>query len=269
MPVVDEADVAHLDAERAVGQRDRARRGRDRDLLGEDGLQAVVADHRPRQLGEDPADEPHRPREQAEQRDEPDQLAGVDRAGRDPPRADREQDDGGERRQRVERRPRTSRARSPPRTRSSRRASRRVLEPLRLELLASEGLDDERAVDRLVRDRRDDADVLLAMRAGSSMRRAKLRFIRASAGNSSSADEREPRVGPEQLDHREQHERDHARPRTAPARTRRPPPSRRPPCGRAARRSASRGGTAAAARGSGPTRRGEASPSRARRRRRE
>ena len=45
----------------------------------EDLLEAVVADDRPGQLGQDPADEPHRPGQQPEQRHEPDQVAERDR----------------------------------------------------------------------------------------------------------------------------------------------------------------------------------------------
>ena len=102
--------------------------------------------------------------EQPEQRDEPDQLAERDRARRRParsrPRA------GAPSRAPAARRapPRTWRGCSPPSTRSSRSASACIGEPLGLGVLAPEGLDDERAVDRLVRDRGDLADVLLRAR---------------------------------------------------------------------------------------------------------
>ena len=64
----------HPDPSGPVGKRHRVHRREHGDGLAEDLSRARVPHHRARQLRQDPADEPHRPREEVEQRDEPDQL---------------------------------------------------------------------------------------------------------------------------------------------------------------------------------------------------
>ncbi len=74
MPSKHVMDVLGFETERAVGQRHRFHRGEHGDGLVEDLLEPVVPHHRSWQLRQDPADEPHRPREEVEQRDEADQA---------------------------------------------------------------------------------------------------------------------------------------------------------------------------------------------------
>ena len=141
-------------------------------------------------------------------------------------------------------------------------------EPRGLGRLPAEGLHDQGAVDRLVRDGGDLADRLLGAAGGSLHPTREAPVHQRERREHHEADQREPDVGPEQREQSEHHQRRARRSRTAPARRRRRPPSRRPPCGRAARRWASPGGTGARDPGTGPRSGSGASPSRARPRRR-
>ena len=80
---------ATVDAERAGGQRRRGRRsGIGAASVASTPVDAVVGDDRARQLLEQEADDPHREGEDAEQRHRLHQLAGGDRALRQPPGAE-------------------------------------------------------------------------------------------------------------------------------------------------------------------------------------
>ena len=107
--LVAERDVVEAHCERTGRQR-RHGCARDTevagpiDLTGQHAAHSVVTGHRPRQVAEHEPDEPQRPHHEPEQRDEADDLAGGRRALRHPPRAEGDEEDGGERRQRVEHR---------------------------------------------------------------------------------------------------------------------------------------------------------------------
>ena len=83
-------------------------------------------------------------------------------------------------------------------------------EPLGLGVLAPERLHDERAVDRLVRDGRDLADPLLRPRGRPLHPLGEGPVHQRERREQDRPDEREPRVGGEQLDHREDDQHDHA-----------------------------------------------------------
>ena len=111
----------------------------------------------------------------------PIELPQRDRAGGDPPRADRDQERRREGREGVERR--LERRPHVPGLDAFVPAARADARAGRSRPLAAERLHDQRAVDRLVRHGRDLADPLLRPTGGSSIRLAKLRFISASVGN--------------------------------------------------------------------------------------
>jgi hypothetical protein len=140
------------DVERTVGKCERFRGKVDGHRLFEHLRDAAVTDDGARDLGQDPADESHRPREKTEQRDDLHERSERHVARRKAPRPDREQDDHREIRQRLqsflERRADVTGADAFVAELLCLRA-----EPVHLRALAAERLHDERAVDRLVRDR--------------------------------------------------------------------------------------------------------------------
>ena len=201
----------------------------------------------PRRAGssrQDPTDEPHRPRQQAEQRDElrpasPSVTSPVD-TRHEPTASSRTMPSAGSASSAGSKPARMN----PACTRSSRSASaftaRRSVSassrPSVFTIRAPSMLSCATAETSPIRS--------CARRAGPSIRRAKLRFMSASVGNS-----RKPitaRKGSVAIsdDHREHHEEDHAARERHRVAARRPPPRRRPPCARAARRWASPCGTA-------------------------
>ena len=169
--LVAERHVVEAHRERTARQR---RRGRARDtevagpvhFTGQHRADAIVSGHRPRQVAEHEADEPQRPDHEPEQRHEADDLAGRRSALRDPPRAERDEQDRGERRQRVE-----HRVEPGPQHRD---VDVRIAEPLGLDreagslgLLGTQRLHDDDAVDALVDHVRDVADEALRVRRRS------------------------------------------------------------------------------------------------------
>ena len=160
---VGEVDAVHLD-ERRRGRWDaRGRAASGAWSAARTRSSRSVGDHGPGHLLEEEADDAHREGEEREQRHRLHDVAGRDRALGDAPRADGEQRDDAEVRQRVERR-------------LEERAEPADLDPLVAQRLGRDGeacdlvrleaerLHHERAVEALVRDARDLADVLLAPR---------------------------------------------------------------------------------------------------------
>ena len=118
---------------------------------GEDLLHALPADDTARQFGEHPADRPHRERQHGEEEGDADHVVHADRALAQPKHADNQHGESAEARQYVQER--IEEAAQPANT------DHRVAqfagfgaEALRLLLLASHGLDDERPVEALMRD---------------------------------------------------------------------------------------------------------------------
>ena len=168
-----------------------------------------MADDGPGKLREDPADEAHRPREQAEQRDDLHEGPERDIAGRDPPGADREHQDHSQGRKCLERLVEPG----------ADVAGRDALGPQLLGLLAKaahlgalapEGLHDERPVDRLVRHGGHVADPLLDPPGGALHLQRERAIHQAERGHRQEPDQREEGVGRHQRDEREQDQEDHA-----------------------------------------------------------
>ena len=120
------------------------------------------------------------------------------------------QERAAERREGVERRPRTWPGPCPPRPARARSSSARSPSLRRLGVLAPERLHDERAVDRLVGHRRDLADPLLGALGRSLDALGERPVHHRERREQQRAHERQPRVGQQQRDHREDRERDHA-----------------------------------------------------------
>ena len=168
-----------------------------------------VPHHRSRELRQDPADEAHRPREEIEQGDEPDQATEREPSGGHPPRPDQQQDRRDEGRERVEGRL----ERGPQEARLDPLVTERPSldrEPLGLGRLAPEGLHDQRAVDRLVGDGRDLADPLLRPRGGTLHPLGEVAVHHRESREHDRRDQREEEVGGDQLDHRQDDQHDHA-----------------------------------------------------------
>jgi hypothetical protein len=172
-------------------------------------LHAVPADDAARQLVEHPADGPHRERHQREQVRDPHQLPGVDVTAAEPRRAGQQDREHAEHRQRLH--DRVEQPADPPDGgHGVAQLQRRGAEALGLVGLPAEGLDDQGAVEGLVRDAADLAALLLGQR---HQRRHPARVEDRQAGDGREddrADQRQHRVGDEQQAERgDQHE-DHA-----------------------------------------------------------
>ena len=153
--VVGEADV--VDPSRAPsGGAGRARRVAVRHLAGrlEHALHPVEADDAARELAEHPADRADRERQQREQVGDRDQVAGVGRAALDPGGADEQHGEHAEAGQRLHQRVEQP-ADPADRDVGVAQLVRLAREALGLLGLAAQRLDDQRAVEALVRDLAD------------------------------------------------------------------------------------------------------------------
>ena len=208
--VVDERHAVERDAEGPGRQPHRLRGGLQGDRLGEDLLETLASNDGSRQVRQDPADEPHRPREQIEQRDELHELADRDRVRRDPPRSDGEQGDDAEARKSLER-GLESRADAPRRDTLQPELLGLRRQPLHLRGLAAQCLDDEGAVDAFVCHRGDLADLLLRSRRRPLHPAGERAIQRGERRQPREADEREERIRRDQRHDREDDEEDHSR----------------------------------------------------------
>ena len=201
--------VLGIQPEGPIGQRLRVDRRKDGDGLAEDLFDPRVSHHRSRELCKDPADEAHRPREEIEQRDEPDQTTEREPSGGHPPRTHQQKDRRDEGRERVEGRlERGSQvARVDPLVTQRPRLDR---EPFGLGRLAPEGLHHQRAVDRLVGDGRDLADPLLRARGGTLHPLGEVAVHHRESREHDRRDQGEEDVGGDQLDQRQDDQHDHA-----------------------------------------------------------
>ena len=208
-------------------------------------------------------DDPHREREQREQRHRLDDVAGRDHALGDPPAADREDRDDPEVRERVER-----------------RLEERA-EPPDLDALLAERVGGDRQAARpRASSRPSDFTISAPSKLSCAIARHLAHVLLDGGGGpldapgvvavqqrhqreQDEADEGEDRVDDEQRDHREDDEDARARSRTAAGSRPRSPRARRSRRGRAARRWWSRGGSRAAPRGSGRRSSSAATPDRA------
>ena len=162
--LVGEADALELDRQGTRGQRG-ADVGLGRPGLGEHGVDAGDGDDGARHLLEEEADDSHRERQQAEQRDTLHEVAGVERPGAHLPRSDQEQHDDADVRDGIDGGFEGAADATDPQP-----GLPQLVGPLPhaldLERGPAEGLHHEGAVEALVRHPRHLADPLLHLRHG-------------------------------------------------------------------------------------------------------